>query len=620
MRWLIPALLAGLVLAGCASSSNVAEGDQRFEARDFDGAASAYGKAAADRPGDAELGRKLEAARKNAATAHAERAAEAADKGDLDRALEEIRTARRQDGASERVAADEKKYAALRESVASQVAASKSADPEEAHRILSGIERYKATFPEITVRLAQARDGYVRKLISAAEDLGKAGEWMKSQYVLEHAQLVSAAQPQLSEMVKATRTNLRVLELLDQGWRLKAQDDLDGALQRFQTAVELRPDAAEAKNGLAAAKRGLGEKWATSAREAHDGGDAIAAYALLAKAEGMDKEAPGIEEISATVRRDAAKELIAKASEAGKRGLPGLEWLRLQQAKAVLPAADGIDQKVRDAGTKLDRASRPVVLVKAFRNATNQGGREVRLASESYRLLQQLSGNGKFAMVMDEDGWEVFLKENPGLTPDIVVKATLNRFDLLHHPDLHSPEFKEYQKRVTYLDVTGQKYVDGVETRTYHYDIVDKSVDGVAELSYEIYDVATRTPLSSDDVRGDLHREDRVVAGSKEAAVDEDPDEMPPDNALNNDLATQLRDRLLERLRSELGWFGKKYYTAYEKARDAGQTDLAVSNAVLATRSRQSAGLSVLAEDLEWLRRRTGWDMGTGKIDAENLR
>lgn len=620
MRRFLPALFAALALAACSTSTNVSEGDRAFEQRDFDGAVEAYGKAAKSSPGDAEVARKLDVAKRNAATARAERAAEAAELGDLDRALEEIATARRLDPASERCAADEKKYRGLRESVAAQIEKAKAAKGEEAYLVLSSIERYKATFPEIPIRLAQARETSVRALLAAAEDFGKAGEWLKSRYVIEHAQEISANQPQLAAAIKETRTNVRVMELVDQGWKLKSQDDLEGALQRFLTAVELRPDAPEAAAGLAAARRGLGERWVEGARDAHRNGDAIAAYAWLARAEGMDPEAPGIQEIAARVRRDAAKELTAKAEDAAKRKLPGLEWLRLAQAKAVLPDDDALGRRVTEAGTKLDRAARPNVLVKAFRNATQQNGREVRLASESYRLLQQMAGNGRHATVMDEDAWEVFLKENPGLTPDIVVKATLERFDLIHHPERRTPQFREYQKRVTYLDVNGSKYVEGQETRTYYYDVVDRSVDGTAELAYEIYDVAGRTPLSSDTVRGDLHRDDRVVKGNREAGVDEDPDDMPADATLNNELQTQLRDRLLERLRAELGWFGKKYYTAYERARDAGQTELAVSNAVLAIRSRVNAGLQVLPEDVDWVKRRTGWDMTAGKIDAENLK
>lgn len=620
MRRQLTSLLAALALSACSTSSNVSEGDKRFETRDFDGAVEAYGKAAQASPGDSDVARKLEAARKNAATAHAERAAEAAERGELDRALEEIATARRQDPASERCAADEKKLKALREDVAAQLESAKRASGEKAFQILSSIERYKPTFPEIPIRLAQARDASVKALLAAAEDFGKAGEWLKSQYVIEHAQEISANQPQLAAAIKETKTNVRVLELLDQGWKLKTQDDLEGALQRFQTAMELRPDAPEVAAGLASAKRGLGEKWVASAREAHDNGDAIASYAWLVRAQAMDPEAPGVEEIAATVRRDAAKELTVKADDAAKRKLPGLEWLRLAQAKAVMPEDADLARKAMEAGTKLDRAARPNVLVKDFRNATQQNGREVRLASESYRLLQQLAGNGRHATVMDEDAWQVFLKENPGLTPDIVVKATLERFDLIHHPERRTPQFREYQKRVTYLDVNGSKYVDGTETRTYYYDVIDKSLDGIAELAYEIYDVAARAPLSSDTVRGDLHRDDRVVKGNREAGVDEDPDETPADATLNNELQTQLGDRLMERLRAELGWFGKKYYTAYERARDAGQAELAVSNAVLAIRSRVNAGLQVLPADVDWVKRRTGWDMTTGKIDAENLK
>ena len=620
MRRYFPALFAALTLAACSSPSNVSDGDRRFQERDFDGAVESYAKAAQSAPGNTDVARKLEAARKNAATAHAERAAEAAERGELDRALEEIATARRQDAASERCAADEKKYKALRADVAAQIERASKAGGEEAFRILTSIERYKPTFPEIPIRLAQARDASVKALLAAAEDFGKAGQWLKSQVAVEHAQEISANQPALAAVVKATKTNLRVMELLDQGWKLKSQDDLEGALQRFQTAVELRPDAPEAMKGLVAAKRGLGEKWVASAREAHDNGDAIAAFSFLARAEAMDGGATGIDEIAATVRKNAAKELIAKAEDASKRKLPGLEWLRLSQAKAVLPGDEDLARKVADAGTKLDRASRPLVLVKGFRNGTNQNGREVSLASEAYRVLQEMSGNGRHATVMDEDGWEVFLKENPGLTPDLMVKGTLERFDLIHHPDRKSPQFKQYKKEVTYLDLTGKNYVNGAETRTYYYDIIDRSVDGTAKLAYEVYDVAARQALAVDSLRGDTRRQDRIVAGNAEAGVDEDPNEIPADGELMNEMQTQLRDRLLERLRGDLGWFGKKYYTAYERARDAGQSELAVSNAVLAIRSRTNAGLQNLPLDVDWVKRRTGWDLTAGKIDPENLK
>ncbi|MEK7469518.1 MAG: hypothetical protein AAB074_19260 [Planctomycetota bacterium] len=620
MRRYFPALLAALSLAACSSSSSVSEGDRRFQDRDFDGAVEAYGKASQSAPGNTDVARKLEAARKNAATAHAEKAAEAAERGELDRALAEIATARRQDAASERCAADEKKYKSLRADIAAQIERAGKAGGEEAFRILASIERYKSTFPEIPNRLAQARDASVKALLAAAEDFGKAGQWVKSQVALEHAQEIGASQPALAAVVKETKTNLRVMELLDQGWKLKTQDDLEGALQRFQTAVDLRPDAPEAMKGLVAAKRGLGEKWVASAREAHDNGDAIAAYSYLARAEAMDGGAPGIDEIAATVRKNAAKELVVKAEDASKRKLPGLEWLRLQQAKAVLPGDEELARKVADAGTRLERAARPLVLVKGFRNGTNQAGREVRLASEAYRLLQEMSGNGRHATVMDEDGWEVFLKENPGLTPDLMVKGTLERFDLIHHPDRKTPQFKQYKKDVTYLDLTGKSYVNGTETRTYYYDIIDRSVGGTAALAYEVYDVAARQALAVDSLRGDTNRADRIVAGNAEAGVDEDPNEIPADGELMNEMQTQLRDRLLERLRGDLGWFGKKYYTAYERARDAGQMDLAVSNAVMAIRSRTSAGLQNLPQDVDWVRRRTGWDMAAGKIDAENLK
>ena len=620
MRRTIPTLFAALTLAACSSPSNVSDGDRRFQDRDFDGAVEAYGKASQAAPGNPDLAQKLEAARKNAATAHAEKAAEAAERGELDRALAEIATARRQDAASERCAADEKRYTALRADVAEQLARATKAPGEESFRILSSIERYKATFPEIPNRLAQARDASVKALLAAAEDFGKAGQWLKSQVALEHAQEISANQPALVAVVKDTKTNIRVMELLDQGWKLKSQDDLEGALQRFQTAVELRPDAPEAMKGLVAAKRGLGEKWVASAREAHDNGDAIASYAFLARAEGMDAGAPGITDIAATVRRDAAKELVARAEDASKRKLPGLEWLRLSQAKAVMPEDEELARKLADAGTKLERASRPLVLVKGFRNGTNQNGREIRLASEAYRLLQEMSGNGRHATVMDEDGWEVFLKENPGLTPDLMVKGTLERFDLIHHPDRKTPQFKQYKKDVTYLDLTGKAYVNGTETRTYYYDIIDRSVSGTATLAYEVYDVAARQALTVDSLRGDTARQDRIVAGNAEAGVDEDANEIPADAELLNEMQTQLRDRLLERLRGDLGWFGKKYYTAYERARDAGQADLAVSNAVMAIKSRVNAGLQNLPQDVDWVRRRTGWDMTAGKIDAENLK
>ncbi|KAF0244143.1 MAG: hypothetical protein FD180_2771 [Planctomycetota bacterium] len=619
MRRHLPALFAAFTLAAC-SSSNVADGDRRFQDRDFDGAVEAYGKAAQSSPGNADLERKLETARKNAATAHAERAAEAAERGELDRALSEIATALRQDSASERCATDEKKYKTLRADVAAQLERAKKAGGEEAFRVLSSIERYKATFPEIPIRLAQARSDSVKALLAAAEDFGKAGQWLKSQLALEHAQEISANQPALSSVVKDTKTNLRVMELLDQGWKLKSQGDLEGALTRFYDAVALRPDAPEAMKAAVAAKRGLSEQWIASAREAHDNGDAIAAYAFLARAEAMDRGAPGIDEIAATVRKNAAKELVAKADDASKRKLPGLEWLRLSQAKAVLPEDEALARKLADAGTKLDRSSRPLVLVKGFRNGTNQNGREVRLASEAYRLLQEMSGNGRHATVMDEDGWEVFLKENQGLTPDLMVKGTLERFDLIHHPDRKTPQFKQYKKDVTYLDLTGKAYVNGTETRTYYYDIIDRSIDGTATLAYEVYDVAARQPLAVDSLRGDTRRADRIVAGNAEAGVDEDANEIPADAELMNEMQTQLRDRLLERLRADLGWFGKKYYTAYERARDAGQMELAVSNAVMAIRSRVNAGLQNLPQDVDWVRRRTGWDMTAGKIEPENLK
>jgi hypothetical protein len=89
--------LAALLLAGCASPKHAEEGDRRFQARDFDGAAEAYARAREASPDDPELAAKLDAARKNAATVHAERAAKAAEDGDLGRALAEIGRSRGQE-------------------------------------------------------------------------------------------------------------------------------------------------------------------------------------------------------------------------------------------------------------------------------------------------------------------------------------------------------------------------------------------------------------------------------------------------------------------------------------------------------------------------------------------
>jgi tetratricopeptide (TPR) repeat protein len=617
---LLPLFVAAAILAGCGSSRHVRDGDRAFEQLDFESAAAAYAKAAKDDPGDAEAARKLELARRNAATARLERAAQAAASGDLDRACEEAAAARAHDPSSARAGADATKYAGLREEVKAQVEKAARAEPVEAHRILASVAKYEKTFPEIAIRLAQARDLSVRKLLAAAEDFGKAGEWQKSEASLAHAGAISAEEPQLAALVKQTRTNVRVLELIDQGWRLKAQEDLEGAYQRFRIAVELRPDAADAQRGLASARRGLADKRVVEAQRAIEDGDALAAFARVAEAEGLDPSAEGLGEVALTARAEAAKALTEMAAEAAKRKLPGMEWLRLQQARAVKPDDREIERKIQECGSKLERAGRPIVLVKGFRNATRHGGREVRLASESYRLLQQLSGNGRFATILDEDSYAVFLKDNPGLTPDIVVKATLERFDVVHQPDRRTPEFKPYTRRVSYLDITGEKYVEGTEVTRHEYVVVDKAVDGLAELSYEIYDVESRAPMSSDVVQGVLHVEDRVVAGHRESGVDEDPEELPPDATLADDLSTQLRDRLMERLRGELGWFGKKYYTSYERARDAGSSAAAVSWAVLAIRSRQAAGLSVLEEDVQWVLRRTGWDMKEGKLVAEHLK
>ena len=620
MRRTATALFLAL-LAGCASDKTVLEGDRKFEARDFDAAAEAYGKAAADSPGDAALAAKLDAARKNAATAHAERAAQAAEAGDLDGALAEIGMSRKRDPGNARYGADEKKYGDLRAEVAAQLVKAKAAaDPEVAHRILTSVSRYGATFPEIGIRLAQAGDRYVRRLLAAAEDLGKAGEWLKSQIALEHAAEISAKDPQLSDLVKTTRTNVRVLELLDQGYRLKAQGDVEAALARFTTAQQLRPDAAEAIAAVKSTRRALAETLVAAARDARDAEDPIGAYAWLARAEATDPEAAGAEEISALVREDAARALVLKATDAGKRGLTGLEWLRLAEARAIRPEDPAIDRAWRDVSAKIDKAMRPVILVKSFRNATRQGGREVRLAAETYRLLQQQAANGKLATILDEDAYAIFLKENPGFTPDIIVKGTLERFDLIHHPDRHTPEFRTYDKRVTYLDITGSKYVDGIEQRTYYYTITEKSATGVAELSYEIYDVGNRTPMSADMVKGDLRREDRVVAGNKEAGVAEDADEMPADETLQDELQTQLKDKLLLRIRTDLDWVGKRYYTAYERARESGTIDVAISWAVIAMRSLQAAGRPALAEDNEFVLKRTGWSLSENKLVPEHLK
>ncbi|MBI2920168.1 MAG: hypothetical protein HYY18_03675 [Planctomycetes bacterium] len=615
------AVLSFALLAGCASEKLVTEGDRKFEGRDFDGAAEAYAKAAEDAPADRELATKLDAARQNAAIAHAERAAEAAERGDLDRALAEIGVSRKRDAGNPKYASDEKKYKGLKAEVAATLAKARTeSDPAEAYRMLSSVARYRDAFPEIGIRLEQARDGYVRRLLASAEDLGKSGQWLKSQTLIDYATEISAKSAPLSEMVKATKTNVRVLELLDQGYKLRSQEDLEGALSRFQTAAELRPDAGEAVSAVVSTRRALSVAYAGKAKEAREETDDLAAYAWYARAADMDPEAPEVEDIAAEVKRGAAKALVARAAEAGKRGLTGLEWLRLAQARAVMPDDPAIDRDYRVATTKLDRAMRPIILVKTFRNATRHEGREVRLAAETYRLLQQQAGNGKLATIMDEDAYQIHLKENPSFTPDLIVKGTLERFDLMHHPDRTESQFKEYDKRVTFLDLQGKNYVEGIEKRTYHYTVTDRRVTGVGHLSYEIYDVGARSVMGADTVNGDLLREDRVVAGNKEAGVADDPNEMPADEALQDELQTQLKDRLLEKMRQELGWVGRRYYTAYERARESGNTDAAVSWAVIALRSLQAADKPAVASDIDFVLKRTGWNMKEGRLIAAQLR
>ena len=46
-------------------------------------------------------------------------------------------------------------------------------DAAEAYRMVASGERYREALPGIGIRLEQGRDGYVRRLLASAEDLGK---------------------------------------------------------------------------------------------------------------------------------------------------------------------------------------------------------------------------------------------------------------------------------------------------------------------------------------------------------------------------------------------------------------------------------------------------------------
>lgn len=371
---------------------------------------------------------------------------------------------------------------------------------------------------------------------------------------------------------------------------------------------------------LAATRSALAVQYVNRALESRTDANPLEAWAWLARAVKLDPESREVATALPALRRDAVKALLARASEAGRRGLTGLEWLRASQAKAVAPDDPGADQALKAAGTRLERAMRPVILVKGFRNATGAEGRHVRLASETYRLLREAGRNGRLATILDEDSYAIHLKENANFTPDLIVKATLERFDLMHHPIRSEARSQEYDRRVSFLDVTGKVYIEGRERDTYNYQEITKRVEGAAILTYEIYDVTGRTVLAEDTLRADLDRTDRVVLGNREAGVADDPDEMPADGALADELQGQLKDRLLERMRSELGWVGRHTYTSYERAKENGDMDAAVSWAVIALRSLKAAERPIVEADIEFVLRRTGWSLRDGTIVPEQLR
>jgi tetratricopeptide (TPR) repeat protein len=619
-------LILGLALAAlaCSSARTVSIGDERFKANDFDGAVAAYEAALKESPQDAEIAQKLAAARRNSAVQRAAAAESALEAGKLDRAESEIRVALARDPSNERAQAASRRLATLRDEVVRQIGRAREAidrsEPQAAYKILDSISRYGSSYPEIKILTDQVADRYCRELLQAADAFGRAGEWTRARATLEHAAEIAHRVPDLAPAVAAAQVDVRVLELMDQGLKLKSMDDLAGALNRFETAYKLKPSAPEVAAAYASARSALAATYVARAGEAAQASLPIQAYVWMAKAADIDPELAELKEIRAGVCRAAARAMMVRADEAFRKGQVGLEWVRVRQAKIIDPELPDIDKALRDATARLERAIRPAILVEKFQNATAHGGREIRLASEAYRTLQTIADRGRFATVLDEGSLKIHRQENADFVPEIVVRGTLERFEIVHHPDVSQNEMKEYYTENTYYDIFTGKETRVTEKRTHNYDVVTKKVTAVGRLVYEIYDTENKTALASGELDENYVKEDKVVQGNAQAGIPADPMEIPADAVIADELHNKIKSRLLNAIQADLGWTGKKLYAMYLKYRESDDTDAAVSYAVLACRSLIACGRRAMAEDLEFILKKTGFALQSEKLETDYIR
>jgi tetratricopeptide (TPR) repeat protein len=611
-----------LVLLGCVSGSPVTNGDKYFAEKDYDSAVAAYEAALKNDPVNAELNLKLSAARRHSSALHQGLAEVALDRGDLDLAYGEIKVALLRDPNNDKAQAVSRRIASLHQEIQSQIERARRSmndrEYQNSYKVLESISKYQKTYPEISILLGQVADRYCRDLLDAAQSLGRAGDWTKAYGILDHASEVAVRVPELQSNVKATQVDIRVMELVDQGLKLKSQDDLVGALNRFETAYKLKPEAIEVVEAYTTTRHAVALTYVTRANEAAEAKQPLLAYTWLRKA--MDVEPESVTEIKSTICHEAAKALILKSEEAFRKGLVGLEWLRLKQAQAIDPEHPKLDKYVKDTQARLDKAIRPTILVEKFQNASRFQGHEIRLASEAYRQLQAVSSSGKLATVLDEGALRIHKQENEAFVPEIVVRGTLERFEIVHHPDAVQNESKEFFAENTYFDVFTNKETRVTEKRVHNYNIVTKKVQGVARLVYEVYDTENKAALSSGVLDETFSKEDKVVAGNKQAGVAEDPLELPADAVLAEQLYNALKDRLLSSIQADLGWTGKKLYAMYQKAKESDDADAAVSYAVLSARSLSACAREPLAQDLDYILKKTGYSLKDGKINPDFIR
>lgn len=611
-----------LALAACVAGSPAGNGDKHFQEKDFDAAVAAYEAALKNDPANAELNLKLSAAKRQSSLTHQGHAEAALERGDLDLADREIRIALQRDPNNDSAQSLLRRIASLHQEVQRQIGAARESmtgrEFQNAYKVLESISKYQKSYPEIGILLGQVADRYCRELRDAALAFGRAGDWPKAYKILDHATEVAVRAPELQSTVKATQVDVRVMELVDQGLRLKSQDDLIGALNRFETALKLKPEATEVVEGYTTTRRLLAETYVTRASEATEAKQPLLAYTWMRKAKDVDPDS--VVEIQSTVCAAAAKAMILKSEEAFRKGLVGLEWLRLKQAQAIDPDHPKLDQYLKDTQARLDRAIRPTILVEKFQNASRFAGHEIRLASEAYRQLQSVSGNGRLATVLDEGAMKLHKQENENFIPELIVRGTLERFEIVHHPDAVQNESKEYFAENTYFDVFTNKETRVTEKRVHNYNIVTKKVEGVARLVYEIYDTENKSVLAGGVLDEAFTKEDKVVAGNKQAGVAEDPLELPADPVLSEQLYGSIKSRLLGAIQADLGWTGKKLYAMYQKAKESDDADSAVSYGVMAARSLLAGAREPLPQDLEFILKKTGYSMKDGTINPDLIR